>query len=78
MNIINKESAVEALGSYAFNQRTGKIIGSRINRLMDFSNNHKNIEIRVNNNWSNAPGEYKESTLLGGTTYQYQVWAVAV
>jgi hypothetical protein len=70
----------------ALNSRTNQLIESRRDRLVSFINKLKlntdealsTVKIEINNNWSNPPmpSTVKEKYLLGGTTYQYQVWAV--
>ncbi len=75
--MFNQNQAIELLGQSARNKRTGQLIEQRVSRLIDFSKNHENVRIVLNNNWSKAPGNNKAECLLGGTTYQYQVWAVS-
>lgn len=73
------KKAVEKLGDYAENSRTGELLHSRIARLIEFMKENKNVTIEINNNWSVCPRptSAKASCKLGGTTYQYQVWAVS-
>lgn len=77
---MNKEQAIELLGEYAFNARTGKELTDRIDRLLAFSLEHPDakVTVEVNNNWSICPKHKsaKAAKRLGGTTYAYQVWAV--
>jgi len=79
MKKLTKQQAIELLGDYAFNQRTGNEISARIEALIEFSKKHSNVEVVVNNNWSNAPRSttHPHSLRIGGTTYRYQVWAIA-
>lgn len=78
---MNKEQAIKMLGQYAFNSRTGHELSSRINRLISFADEQKSnqISVEINNNWSVCPEprSAKAARKLGGTTYAYQVWAVA-
>ncbi|PAJ71757.1 hypothetical protein CJF42_25010 [Pseudoalteromonas sp. NBT06-2] len=78
MTTLNKEQAIQMLGEYAFNQRTGAEITSRIETLIKFSEKNSNVSVEINNNWSEPPrsSSVKSKIRLGGTTYQYQVWAV--
>lgn len=56
----------------------------RVLKLLNFLRNTKpelsNVKIVLNNTWSRPPkpSGLKNWTLLGGTTYRYQVWAVEV
>lgn len=77
MNELINDRAIELLGEYAYNALTGHKLTRRINRLKTFIRTHgMNVEVWVNNSWSHAPGNYKKSMHLGGTTYKYQLWAV--
>lgn len=75
---MTKEMAIKLLGNYAYHKQTKVEMTSRINKLISFASEcNSTIEIRINNSWGKAPGKYQNSKLIGGTTYKYQVWAVA-
>ena len=81
MKSLTTKKAREILGTHLFSQRhDGLVLTSRLERLIDFSKKYKtdNIEILINNSWSCPPKKstLKHFTLIGGTTYEYQLWAV--
>lgn len=78
MSKLTKEQAVKKLGEYAFNQRTGAELTNRIEAVIWFSETNETFSIETNNNWSTPPrnASVKVAQRIGGTTYQYQVWAV--
>ncbi len=80
---MNRNKAIKMLGENAFHSVTNTVLHSRVDKLLDFHERHKGVEvediyIEVNNNWSRCPSPKtaKHSCLLGGVMYQYQVWAV--
>ena len=79
---MTKTNAIKILGSYAYHAQNNSIIDSRVALLRQFQaqNNirNKDIEIEVNNNWSEppAPKSARKYCKIGGTTYKYQLWAV--
>jgi hypothetical protein len=77
--MLTRDQAIEMLGDYAINQNTGKLIEARISGLIEFSKSNENVELVSNNNWKKPPKPSKWTAYkhLGGTTYRYQVWAVA-
>jgi hypothetical protein len=78
--MLTRDQAIELLGDYAINQNNGKLLESRIIGLIEFSKSHEQVDVVSNNNWSKPPTPSKWTAYkhIGGTTYRYQVWAVAV
>jgi len=71
------------LAGYAYHAQNGTLLSQRVDALMEFHKRHPevkiaDIEIETNNNWSTcpAPKSAKIACKIGGTTYQYMVWAV--
>lgn len=76
--MLNNKQAIEKLGTYAFNKRTGNVIQNRVDNVVEFSKNNKRFDIEINNSWSipNKAKSVKSSMHIGGTTYKYQIWAI--
>lgn len=75
-----RTKAMTILGKYSFNSKTGKFLKQRVEKMEQFIRETRNDDpfIVVNNNWSYPPkkSQWKEYAHIGGTTYQYQIWAV--
>ena len=73
-----RDVAIEMSAGYAKHARTGNLLEGRISKLENFLSENQNVELRKNNTWGKAPGKYTNAVLIGGTTYQYMIWAVSV